>query len=351
MSFSFYEAVWVVSGIVALAASCLSMNLIFKHLQHYTKPHLQKYIIRILWMIPIYTLDSFLSLRFYDQALYFDVWRDCYEAYVLYCFFSLLIAYLDGLEALAEILQMKSPTAHPFPMNFLPKFSPGGNFLLWCRRGILQFVLVKPVLSCVALFLEMRDLYEDGVLRWDRGYLYIAIINNISITISLYYLVLFYIVTEDNLRPFKPLPKFLCIKSVIFFSFWQGVAIVALVKLNLIVDLGEFTAGNIALFLHNFLICFEMFGLAVVHHYVFGYEKFMSNASGSPPTSMRDTESDQSSPRRKDLVALEEGKKATPKSHSVFQSLQDVANVSDVLVDARDVFHSPRQPPVHPKNT
>ena len=57
------------------------------------------------------------------------------------------------------------------------------NFLLWCRRGILQFVLVKPVLSCVALFLEMHDLYEDGVLRWDRGYLYIAIINNISITV------------------------------------------------------------------------------------------------------------------------------------------------------------------------
>ena len=56
MSFSYYEAIWVISGIVALAASCLSMTLIFKHLQHYTKPHLQKYIIRILWMIPVRSL-------------------------------------------------------------------------------------------------------------------------------------------------------------------------------------------------------------------------------------------------------------------------------------------------------
>lgn len=37
---------------------------------------------------------------------------------------------------------------------------------------------------------------------------------------SLYFLVLFYMVTEDHLQPYKPLPKFLCIKAIIFFSFW-----------------------------------------------------------------------------------------------------------------------------------
>lgn len=80
---------------------------------------------------------------------------------------------------------------------------------------------------------------------------------------------LFYIVTEENLKPHHPLPQFLCIKSIIFFSFWQGIVIVALVKFDLIVDVGDFTAGNIALFVQNFLICIEMFILAIIHRYDF----------------------------------------------------------------------------------
>lgn len=38
--------------------------------------------------------------------------------------------------------------------------------------------------------------------------------------VSLYCLVLFYMAAEMRLDPFRPLPKFLCIKAVLFFSFW-----------------------------------------------------------------------------------------------------------------------------------
>lgn len=33
----------------------------------------------ILWMVPIYSVDSWLSLSFKDAALYLDMLRDCYE--------------------------------------------------------------------------------------------------------------------------------------------------------------------------------------------------------------------------------------------------------------------------------
>ncbi len=54
------------------------------------------------------------------------------------------------------------------------------------------------------------------------GYLYITIIYNISVSLALYALFLFYFATSDLLRPFEPVLKFLTIKSVIFLSFWQG---------------------------------------------------------------------------------------------------------------------------------
>lgn len=50
-------------------------------------------------MVPIYAVDSFVSLRFKDAALYVDTLRDCYEGYALYLFLALMVGYLgDGDE-------------------------------------------------------------------------------------------------------------------------------------------------------------------------------------------------------------------------------------------------------------
>ena len=50
----------------------------------------------------------------------------------------------------------------------------------------------------------------------------------------MYTLVLFYMVTKEELLPFNPIPKFLCIKAVILFAFWQGIIIAVLVWLGII---------------------------------------------------------------------------------------------------------------------
>lgn len=50
-------------------------------------------------MVPIYAVDSFVSLRFKNAALYVDMLRDCYEGYALYLFLALMVGYLgDGDE-------------------------------------------------------------------------------------------------------------------------------------------------------------------------------------------------------------------------------------------------------------
>ena len=54
------------------------------------------------------------------------------------------------------------------------------------------------------------------------GYLYITIIYNISVSLALYALVLFYFATRELLSAYDPVLKFCIIKSVIFLSFWQG---------------------------------------------------------------------------------------------------------------------------------
>lgn len=61
--------------------------------------------------------------------------------------------------------------------------------------------------------------------------------------VSMYFLVLFYHVTQKELKPFNPVSKFLCIKLVIMFAFWQGIIMALLGWFGVLnehnVDLGK----------------------------------------------------------------------------------------------------------------
>ena len=52
----------------------------------------QQYVVRIVVLVPLYSVQSWLSLRFHDFGFFFGAARDCYEAYVIFCFFAFLLA-------------------------------------------------------------------------------------------------------------------------------------------------------------------------------------------------------------------------------------------------------------------
>ena len=72
---------------------------IYQYLRFYTHPSEQRWIVRVLFIVPIYAFTSWLSLLFFDNNsyyVYFDTFRDCYEAFVIYNFLSLCYEYLGG---------------------------------------------------------------------------------------------------------------------------------------------------------------------------------------------------------------------------------------------------------------
>ncbi|KAK5855898.1 hypothetical protein PBY51_007532 [Eleginops maclovinus] len=103
-------AAQALTGIFVWSALLITCHQIYTHLRSYSVPNEQRYIIRILFIVPVYSFDSWLSLLFIsnDQYyVYFDSIRDCYEAFVIYNFLSLSFEYLGGESAIMSEIRGK----------------------------------------------------------------------------------------------------------------------------------------------------------------------------------------------------------------------------------------------------
>jgi hypothetical protein len=141
---------------------------------------------------------------------------------------------------------------------------------------ISEYVQIKPVLAIVTLILKAAGKYNEGDLRWDSGYIYVSIVYNFSIFLALYCLAMFWMCVSEDLKPFRPTPKFLCVKGILFFSFWQAIGISILVSIGTIKKLGPYTDHeHISLGLTDTLICLEMPLFALAHSYAFSHTDFV----------------------------------------------------------------------------
>ncbi|KAK3318553.1 organic solute transporter Ostalpha-domain-containing protein [Apodospora peruviana] len=270
----------IVAGVASIIATLLSIVSIWLQTKNYRKPLLQRYVVRILLMVPIYSIASWTSMVSPMAAAFLDPIRDIYEAFTIYTFFQLLINYLSGERALIIMTHGREPVHHLWPMNhILPRvdISDPHTFLA-IKRGILQYAWLKPILSLAAIIMKATGTYHEGWIDVKSGYLWSGLVYNLSVTISLYSLGLFWVCMHKDLKPFRPVPKFLCIKLIIFASYWQGFALSILVWLGAIPDqAGGYTSDNLAAAIQDFLICIEMPAFAVAHWYAFSWHDFADN--------------------------------------------------------------------------
>ncbi|XP_073411269.1 transmembrane protein 184A [Dendrobates tinctorius] len=279
-----------ISGVFVWSALLLTCHQIYLHLRNYTIPNEQRYIIRILFIVPIYSFDSWLSLLLIgnDQYyVYFDSVRDCYEAFVIYSFLSLCFEYLGGESAImTEIRGKPVKSSCYYGTCCLQGMSYSIGFLRFCKQATLQFCIVKPIMAVVTIILQAFGKYHDGDFNVQSGYLYITIIYNFSVSLALYALFLFYFATKELLHPFEPVLKFLTIKAVIFLSFWQGMLLAILERCGVIPEVqiihgNTVGAGTVAAGYQNFIICVEMLFAAIALRYAFTCQVYQEKTENS----------------------------------------------------------------------
>ncbi|KAH3862057.1 hypothetical protein DPMN_025015 [Dreissena polymorpha] len=147
----------------------------------------------------------------------------------------------------------------------------------------------------------------------DSGYLYITIIYNISVSLALYALLVFYYATREMLSPYDPVWKFCTVKSVIFLSFWQGVLLAILEHAGAISPIDSAGAGTVSAGYQNFFVCIEMFCASIALRFAFPHSVYSSSPSNTTGRT----------------VSLQ----------SISSSLKETMNPRDIMQDAIHNFH------------
>ncbi|XP_066378865.1 protein LAZ1 homolog 2-like isoform X2 [Miscanthus floridulus] len=270
----------------ALVALLISLWLILQHLRSYNDPAEQKWIIAVLFMVPVYASESIISLWNSKLSLACDILRNCYEAFALYAFGRYLVACLGGErqvfhllenrkgdELSEQLLESQDKTqAHNRSRVYNFFCDPnalGENLYTIIKFGLVQYMILKTLCALLALILELFGAYGDGEFKWNYGYPYIAVVINFSQTWALYCLVKFYNATHEKLQAIRPLAKFISFKAIVFATWWQGVGIAIICQTGLLPK-----EGKVQNALQDFLICIEVILSPPAHAYVFTVEPY-----------------------------------------------------------------------------
>eukprot|EP00930_Biecheleria_cincta_P066948 TRINITY_DN5329_c1_g1_i1.p1 TRINITY_DN5329_c1_g1~~TRINITY_DN5329_c1_g1_i1.p1 ORF type:complete len:411 (-),score=63.40 TRINITY_DN5329_c1_g1_i1:58-1290(-) len=315
--------VWAMAlAAVSVAVSCVaSFALIYRHLRYNKHPVLRTLTIRILLMVPIYAVQAFcglvLHVKYQLTSELLTTFREVYEAIVIFSVLQLLLVCIGGHRAVMhrlpdeatiatdeeqpEPLQPEMPEVetadsvrpsgtlsgaslgkvkHAWPMHRLTPWGSTRCMTKWCIRGTLPYVVVSVVCSIVNLIVWLCYLSEDSlenesaVMSVTSWALFVAGCLAVA---ALYDLVHGLMVRLQGLNPWS---KLIAVKLVVFFTFWQGLIIQALLNYTGLFqgfvdeEHGWSNAQQISKGVNNFLLCIEMTIAAVAHFYAFPPKDF-----------------------------------------------------------------------------
>ncbi|KAJ3792380.1 organic solute transporter Ostalpha-domain-containing protein [Lentinula aff. detonsa] len=249
---------WAIAGACAAAACSFHFCFILQHCRSYTNPAEQRQILRILYMPPIYGVISFLSYRFFRSYTYYELVEVVYEAFTLSAFLMLLIEFVassgSGHKAESSIAR-KDKRKLPFPFCHWRYRPTKPYFMYTLKWAVLQYVIFRPAISIAAIICQAYNvLCESEGFDAQYANVYLEAVDFVSISVALYGLFLFYGLTKEELVGRRPLAKFLAIKLIVMFTWYQSFVFDAL-EGRVIHATQYWTETNIADGLNALAIC------------------------------------------------------------------------------------------------
>ncbi|KAJ6632276.1 DUF300-domain-containing protein [Mycena sp. CBHHK59/15] len=278
---------WAIAGGCAVLTVIITCISVLQHCRNYTSPREQRQVIRILYMPPVYAVISFFSYRYFRNYTYYSLISVAYEAVTISAFLLLIVEYVAATAAghnPEAAIARKDKRALPMPFCCWRYRPTKAYFMYTVKWSVLQYVIVRPAVSIAGIVCQ-----KLGVLCDSQGYnphfasVYLSVVDFISITIALYGLLIFFGLTKDELAGRRPLAKFLCIKLIVMFTFYQSF-VFTMLEGRVIKATQYWTETNIANGLNALAICIEMVFFALLMWWAYAPREYRQ--PGKPHTSI-----------------------------------------------------------------
>ncbi|KUJ08837.1 DUF300-domain-containing protein [Mollisia scopiformis] len=228
--FTFHDIILITELVCVVITFVLSFYQILRHALAYTRPTEQKYILRILFMVPLYSFANLLSTEFLPYATYFLILSSSYAAIAVASYFSLLCHYLapDGNSTSLFSNITPRPWQNCFPLP-----------LRWMRDhlGGQTYFLATP--NCG--------------LKWFKS----LTLNALSATIAMYCLDQFTWQMKQKLSVHKPTLK-LCL-------FWHS---------SLLLGSLQRPQSDLRVGIPSLMLCCELLFTSMLHMHAFSWKEY-----------------------------------------------------------------------------
>lgn len=237
--------------------------------------------IRLQMFIPIMAFTSYRLINnqtSFINKYVLETFKEIYEAFVIYIFFSMLIKTLGCEKDVIIGANGKKLIKHFFVLDFFFKKIDisSSPMYLYIKRGVVQYIWFKPFFCGVKIYINAKSSSGSNTNKINLLFFWF-IFYNFSVSVSLYCLSIFWKALSNELTPFNPLSKFLCVKLLIFVDFWQNLI------LNIFNLLGFFDSlkskidknSDLVVCFHNLLLSIELIGFSFGHFFAYSYKSFI----------------------------------------------------------------------------
>jgi hypothetical protein len=215
--------------------------------------------------------------------------QTAYEAVTLSAFLFLIVEYVADTTTgnkPENAVARKDKRPLPFPFCFWRYRPTKPYFMYTVKWSVLQYVIIRPLGTIAGIICERFNvLCESAGYNVHFANVWIETIEFISISVALYGLFVFYGLMSSELVGRRPIAKFLSVKLIVMFTFYQAFVFSTLASHHVIHATEYWTATNVADGLTALAICVEMvFGSAFMW-WAYPYTEYRRGPD-EPPTSV-----------------------------------------------------------------
>ncbi|RCI03007.1 hypothetical protein CU098_012226, partial [Rhizopus stolonifer] len=239
---------WVVCVGILAVTWIISLMTMFKHLRNYYEPQIQRHKLRVILFPPVYATLSWFGYLRYDYSTTIKFFATVFEAFAVFNLYICLQAYLKPFRQEAGALKEPKDTKIMFVYNLHLKSKWGMHYRIITDILVFQYPIWSLLDSFMSIFAELKGRYCQGSYSFSGAYVYLTIINFISLSVILGALFTYLDVFHNEWKRghIRAHGMFWCVKGPIMVNFYFGEILLTILTTVGVINGTDGSHGSIA---------------------------------------------------------------------------------------------------------